>query len=144
MPGVISTEVGYTQGLKLNPTYEDVCAGASGHVEAVQVTFDTSAVKYEDLLAVFWDIIDPTTVNRQGNDAGTQYRTGIYFHSEAQRTAAERYRHEVQEQYEDVPVVTEILSAKRWYPAEDYHQQYLARGGQCAAKGDTTAIRCYG
>jgi peptide-methionine (S)-S-oxide reductase len=80
VPGVIKTEVGYTQGLSSNPTYEEVCSGSSGHAEAVQITYDSTAIKYEDLVTVFWDIHDPLTKNRQGNDVGTQYRTGIYYH----------------------------------------------------------------
>jgi peptide-methionine (S)-S-oxide reductase len=79
VPGVVKTEVGFTQGGKKNPTYEEVCTGTTGHVEAIQVTFDSSAIKYEDLLVVFWESIDPTVVNQQGNDVGTQYRTGIYY-----------------------------------------------------------------
>jgi methionine-S-sulfoxide reductase len=126
-----------------NPTYEDVCTGATGHTEAVQVTFDTTAIKYEDLLTVFWDIIDPTTLNQQGNDVGSQYRSGVYYHNENQKVAALRSKEEQQKNY-PVPIVTEILKASTWYPAEDYHQQYLAKGGQCSRTGDLTPIRCYG
>lgn len=143
VPGVVSTEVGYTQGFKLNPTYEQVCSGSTGHTEAVKVTYDTAAVGYEDLLAVYWDILDPTTKNRQGGDSGTQYRSGIYFLNEKQRTAALLSKEEQQKKYTK-PIVTEIFAAKEWYTAEKYHQQYLQKGGQCAKKGDLTPIRCYG
>lgn len=143
VPGVVSTEVGYTQGFKVNPTYEQVCSGSTGHTEAVKVTFDTAAVGYEDLLAVYWDILDPTTKNRQGGDSGTQYRSGIYYINEKQRTAALLSK-EVQQKKYTKPIVTEIFEAKEWYTAEKYHQQYLQKGGQCAKKGDLTPIRCYG
>ena len=143
VPGVIKTEVGYTQGLSSNPTYEEVCSGSSGHAEAVQITYDSTAIKYEDLVTVFWDIHDPLTKNRQGNDVGTQYRSGIYYHTEAQRIAALNSKDKEQLKY-DSPIVTEILPSKKWYPAENYHHQYLQKGGQCAKKGDLTAIRCYG
>jgi peptide-methionine (S)-S-oxide reductase len=140
---VIKTEVGYTQGAKKNPTYEEVCSGTTGHTEAVQVTYDTAAIKYEDLLSVFWDIIDPTTLNQQGNDVGTQYRTGVYFHNDNQKDAAISSRNEQQKKYNQ-KIVVEIAKATTWYPAEDYHQQYLQKGGQCARTGDLTPIRCYG
>lgn len=94
-------------------------------------------------MTIFWDIHNPTTRNRQGNDVGTQYRSGIYYHTESQRLAAMRSKDLEQTKYE-IPIVTEILPSKKWYPAESYHQQYLQKGGQCAAKGDTSAIRCYG
>jgi peptide-methionine (S)-S-oxide reductase len=143
VPGVVSTEVGYTQGSKIKPTYEQVCGGSTGHTEAVKVTYDTGAVGYSDLLAVYWDILDPTTKNRQGGDSGTQYRSGIYYTTESQRTAALQSKDEQQKKYTK-PIVVEILQAKEWYTAEEYHQQYLQKGGQCAAKGDLTPIRCYG
>jgi peptide-methionine (S)-S-oxide reductase len=140
---VVSTEVGYTQGIKDNPTYEEVCSGSSGHAEAVQVVFDPSAVSYEELLTVFWDIIDPTTYHRQGNDVGSQYRTGIYYHSDTQKDIATKSKSKEQKNYGE-SIVTEIEPATTWYPAESYHQQYLANGGQCSRAGDTTPIRCYG
>lgn len=143
VPGVVKTEVGYTQGTKKNPTYDEVCTGTTGHTEAVQVTFDASAIRYEDLLSVFWDIIDPTTLNQQGNDMGTQYRSGIYYHNENQRITAELTKKAQQKKYEK-PIVVEIKAADIFYPAEDYHQQYLAKGGQCSRTGDLTPIRCYG
>ena len=95
------------------------------------------------MLTVFWDIHNPTTKNRQGNDVGTQYRSGIYYHTEAQRIASLNSKDREQQKL-DSPIVTEILPSKKWYPAENYHQQYLQKGGQCANKGDTSEIRCYG
>eukprot|EP00598_Pedospumella_elongata_P003960 CAMPEP_0184982380 /NCGR_PEP_ID=MMETSP1098-20130426/11877_1 /TAXON_ID=89044 /ORGANISM="Spumella elongata, Strain CCAP 955/1" /LENGTH=191 /DNA_ID=CAMNT_0027506075 /DNA_START=61 /DNA_END=636 /DNA_ORIENTATION=+ len=143
VPGVVKTEVGYTQGIKKNPTYEEVCSGTTGHTEAVQITYDPAAVSYDDLLTVFWDLIDPTTLNRQGGDAGTQYRSGIYYHDEDQHQVAERSVEKQQQKLSD-KIVTEVLPATTWYPAEDYHQQYLSKGGQCSRTGDLTPIRCYG
>jgi len=143
VPGVVETEVGYTQGLKKNPTYEEVCSGSTGHAEAVRVTFDTTAIRYEDLLTVFWDIIDPTVLNRQGNDVGTQYRTGIYYNNDNQRILALKSKEDIQKKL-GVFIATEVESASTWYRAEDYHQHYLAKGGQCSRTGDLTPIRCYG
>ena len=173
VPGVVETEVGYCQGVKKNPSYEEVCSGSTGHTEAVKVTFDSTAIRYEDLLTVFWDVIDPTAVNRQGkyhaaghltyshvppltltltlvsispgNDVGTQYRTGIYFSSEQQRAAAERSRDELQKKLGSAAAVaTEVEQARTWYRAEEHHQKYLAKGGQCSRTGDLSPIRCYG
>lgn len=148
----------------------------------LQITYDPSAVSYDDLLTVFWDLIDPTTLNRQGGDAGTQYRSGIHYHDESQQQVAERcdllcnlvfypshctvlllitrphshFLHitsssyfrtrsvERQQQKLGAQIVTEVLPATTWYPAEDYHQQYLSKGGQCSRTGDLTPIRCYG
>ena len=143
VPGVLKTEVGYTQGTTKNPTYEQVCTGQTGHTEAVQITYDTSKIQYEELLTVFWDIIDPTTYNRQGGDEGPQYRSGIYYHDDHQRLAAQRSRDELQQKLSST-IATEICMATTWYPAEEEHQQYLAKGGQCASTGDLTPIRCYG
>jgi len=143
VPGVVKTEVGYTQGHQPNPSYEDVCQGTTGHTEAVRITYDSSAIKYEDLLTVLWDIIDPTTLNRQGGDTGTQYRSGIYYHSDEQQQVALRSREQVQKSLGQ-PIATEVQPAGTWYPAEDYHQQYLQKGGQCGVTGDLSAIRCYG
>lgn len=100
-------------------------------------------IKYSELLDVLWDRLDPTTKNRQGNDVGTQYRSGIYFHSPEQKEAALTSMKIEQLKY-DRPIVTEILPVSEFYPAEEYHQQYLAKGGQCSLKGDLTPIRCYG
>ena len=143
IPGVVSTEVGYTQGSKVNPSYEQVCQGSTGHTEAVKVVYDSTAVKFDDLLTVYWDILDPTTKNRQGGDSGTQYRSGIYYTTESQKELAESSKNKAQLGY-TAPIVTEIYPAAEWYSAETYHQQYLQKGGQCARKGDLTPIRCYG
>ena len=142
---MVSTEVGYTQGYLKDPDYKSVCSGNTGHVEAVKVVFDKQAISFNDLLTVFWDIHDPTTLNRQGNDVGTQYRSGIYFHNEDQQVAAELSKSRQQSSLSAGAVIaTEIVKATTWYPAEDYHQQYLAKGGQCSMTGDLTPIRCYG
>ncbi len=109
----------------------------------MQITFDPTAVSFEELLDVFWDIIDPTTLNQQGNDVGSQYRSGIYFHNDFQKDLALKSRDKIKQKYTD-PIVTEIEPLKEWYPAEEYHQQYLSKGGQCSRKGDLTPIRCYG
>eukprot|EP00602_Paraphysomonas_sp_CaronLab_P006127 CAMPEP_0185021544 /NCGR_PEP_ID=MMETSP1103-20130426/4233_1 /TAXON_ID=36769 /ORGANISM="Paraphysomonas bandaiensis, Strain Caron Lab Isolate" /LENGTH=206 /DNA_ID=CAMNT_0027553127 /DNA_START=85 /DNA_END=706 /DNA_ORIENTATION=- len=143
VPGVDHTEVGYTQGHKPNPTYEEVCSGQTGHTEAIKIEFNPEVVSYSELLTILWDRMDPTTVNRQGNDVGTQYRSGIYYHSEEQKKEAIESRDKEQEKYSD-PIVTEILPAKEWYPAEEYHQRYLEKGGQCARKGDTSGIAVMG
>lgn len=143
LTGVVKTEVGYCQGHVKNPSYKAVCSGSTGHAEAVQVTYDMNAISYDDLLKVFWDIHDPTTLNRQGNDAGTQYRSGIYYHNDEQKLSAELSKKEMQKKYDGM-VVTEIQPVQVWYPAEDYHQQYLEKGGQCSRTGDLTPIRCYG
>eukprot|EP01031_Cornospumella_fuschlensis_P028273 gene28273-34140_t len=144
VPGVVKTEVGYTQGFLANPTYEQVCSGRTGHTEAVQVTFDPTFLPYSDLLTVLFDIIDPTTVNGQGNDFGTQYRTGVYYHSPAQELAAKDMLKQLAAKYAPTPIATEVKEATEWYPAEAYHQQYLQKGGQCARTGDLSPIRCYG
>ena len=107
------------------------------------MTYDTTAIKYDDLVSFFWDIVDPTTKNKQGNDVGTQYRSGIYYNSDEQKQTALRSKGEIQKKY-DVPIATEIEKLTTYYPAEDYHQQYLSKGGQCSRKGDLTPIRCYG
>ena len=156
-PGVTATSVGYTGGPDPAPTYETVCSGRTGHTEAVQVYYDPGEVSYERLLALFFAKVDPTTKDRQGNDAGTQYRSGIYYHSEAQKAAAEAAAAAVDEAlaagtFRKVvgrSVVSEILPAGPYFLAEAYHQQYLSRGGrfgtgQSAAKGCTDPIRCYG
>uniref|UniRef100_J3N4Y5 peptide-methionine (S)-S-oxide reductase n=1 Tax=Oryza brachyantha TaxID=4533 RepID=J3N4Y5_ORYBR len=148
VPGVTRTEVGYSQGNLHDPTYEDVCTGATNHNEVVRVQYDTSACKFDDLLDVFWARHDPTTPNRQGNDVGTQYRSGIYYYTPEQEKAA-RESLEKQQKLLNRTIVTEILPTKRFYRAEEYHQQYLEKGGrfgfgQSAAKGCNDPIRCYG
>lgn len=148
VPGVTKTEVGYTQGLTHKPTYEDVCSGNTMHSEVVRVQYDPKECSYQNLLDAFWARHDPTTLNRQGNDVGTQYRSGIYYYSPEQEKAA-RETMEKQQKVLNRKIVTEILPAKKFYRAEEYHQQYLAKGGrsgfkQSAAKGCNDPIRCYG
>lgn len=149
VPGVVKTEVGYTQGHAPNPTYEAVCSGRTGHTEAVRVQFDPTVVSYDDLLNLLWSRIDPTAVNRQGNDVGTQYRAGIYYYSPEQEQVARESMAKVQEKLGSRKVGTELLPAKKWFRAESYHQQYLSKGGrfgtgQSAEKGCKDTIRCYG
>ncbi len=128
--GVRSAMVGYSGGSFENPTYEDVCSGKTGHAEVVQVEYDPPEVSYEDLLDVFWDCHDPTTVNRQGPDIGTQYRSAIFFHDADQELAAITSKEKLQSsgRYPS-PIVTEITPAEAFYPAEDYHQRYLEKRG---------------
>ncbi|KAF1792161.1 Peptide methionine sulfoxide reductase [Phytophthora cactorum] len=143
LPGVLETTVGYTQGDVDSPTYRQVCTGRTNHAEAIRIVFDESQTSYESLLSKFWAIHDPTTLNRQKNDKGTQYRSGIYYHSEDQRKTALASKEEYQKKL-SIPIVTEIVEAKQFWDAEDYHQKYLEKGGQCADKGCEVAIRCYG
>jgi peptide-methionine (S)-S-oxide reductase len=128
--GVTSTAVGYTGGTTKNPTYKDVCGGRTGHAEAVEVEFDPAKVSYLQLLAVFWKSHDPTTLNRQGPDIGSQYRSGIFFHN-AEQEAEARASKEVliQQGIFKRPIVTEISPASEFYRAEDYHQQYFEKQG---------------
>lgn len=129
-PGVVDAAVGYEGGTLENPTYHDVCTDETGHAEVVEVTFDPAQVSYDTLLNVFWENHDPTTLNRQGPDYGSQYRSAIFFHSPAQQATAEaskakwngsgRFKR---------PIVTEIVPAQTFYRAEEYHQQYLAKRG---------------
>jgi len=124
LEGVRSVVSGYAGGTKENPTYEDVCSGTTGHAEVVQITFDPGAVSYEELLETFWLAHDPTTLNSQGADVGTQYRSVVFTHNEAQREAAERSRNELRKRFER-PVVTEIAPIERFYEAEESHQDYF-------------------
>ncbi len=128
--GVISTSVGYSGGSYENPSYRDVCTGRTGHAEVVEVAYDPSKVSYEDLLKVFWENHDPTTMNRQGPDIGTQYRSAIFFNTPEQQTAALASKNELESngKYRR-PVVTQIEAASKFYEAEDYHQQYLEKRG---------------
>jgi peptide-methionine (S)-S-oxide reductase len=126
--GVVSTAVGYSGGHSPNPTYEDVCSGRTGHAEVVQVEYDPGQVTYDDLLKVFWDNHDPTTLNRQGPDVGAQYRSAIFFHSAEQESAAKVSKEKMQAGYKN-RIVTEITAASEFYRAEDYHQQYLEKRG---------------
>ena len=128
--GVISTSVGYAGGTSVNPTYEDVCTGRTMHAEVVRIEFDPSVVSYESLLDVLWHCHDPTTLNQQGPDMGTQYRSAIYFHSPEQKAFAQASKDNIDKSGRfSSAVVTEITSAPEYYLAEDYHQQYLEKRG---------------
>ena len=128
LKGVESVQSGYAGGRVANPSYEDVCTGTTGHAEVVQITFDPQVVTFEDLLHVFFTIHDPTTLNRQGADVGTQYRSAIFYHSPAQKATAERVIAELQaEKLWDEPVVTELKPLDAFYPAEEYHRDYYRR-----------------
>ena len=144
-PGVITTAVGYAAGATSNPTYQEVCSGLTGHNEVVRVVFDPERISYDDLLRIFWESHDPTQGMRQGNDVGTQYRSGIYACSRAQRRAAKASLAAYRERLAAAgygPITTEILDAPDFYFAEDYHQQYLAKnpGGYCGLGG--TGVAC--
>jgi peptide-methionine (S)-S-oxide reductase len=128
VPGVLATRVGYTGGSRERPSYEQVCTGHTGHAEAVEVEFDPARVTYDQLLDVFWHEHDPTQLNRQGPDVGTQYRSAVYFHSPEQEAAAKSSRDRAQSRSRK-PVVTEITPASEFWPAEDYHQRYLEKRG---------------
>jgi peptide-methionine (S)-S-oxide reductase len=145
LPGVYSTAVGYAGGFTPNPTYREVCTGMTGHNETVLVVYDPSQVSYETLLKTFWESHDPTQGMRQGNDVGSQYRSGIYYYDEAQRQLAERSREAYQAELSQRGygrITTEIVEAPEFYYAEEYHQQYLARnpGGYCGLGG--TGVSC--
>ena len=145
LPGAYSTAVGYAAGSTPNPTYREVCTGMTGHAEVVLVIFDPQVVRYEDLLKVFWENHDPTQGMRQGNDVGTQYRSGIYAFDAAQQAAAEQSRDAFQKKLTDAgygAITTEIAPTPEFYCAEDYHQQYLAKNpnGYCGLGG--TGVTC--
>ncbi|MDQ2681071.1 MAG: peptide-methionine (S)-S-oxide reductase MsrA [Candidatus Eremiobacteraeota bacterium] len=131
VPGVLDAVSGYIGGTREAPTYEQVCSGKTGHAEAVQVFFDPDVVNYEKLLSVFWQIHDPTTRNRQGPDVGSQYRSGIFYYTPEQETAASASLAEAQKSTSR-PVVTEITAAPEFYRAEEYHQRYTQRHGGAA------------
>ncbi len=143
--GVFSTSVGYAAGLTPNPTYQEVCTGGTGHNEVVRVVFDPAVVSYEELLRVFWESHDPTQGMRQGNDVGTQYRSGVYTHGDAQKSAAQAslaaYQKALSAAGHDA-ITTEVLDAPPFYYAEAYHQQYLAKNpdGYCGIGG--TGVAC--
>ncbi len=144
-PQVYATAVGYAGGHTPNPTYREVCTGMTGHNEVVRVVFDPKAISYEALLKIFWESHDPTQGMRQGNDVGTQYRSGIYYYDDAQRRAAEASREAYQQRLAAAGygrISTEIVAAPEFYYAEDYHQQYLAKnpGGYCGHGG--TGVSC--
>ena len=145
LDGVYTTAVGYGGGLTPNPSYEEVCTGRTGHNEVVLVVFDPKVVTYNDLLKVFWEAHDPTQGMRQGNDVGTQYRSGIYTYGESQKQAAEASSERYQEEISKAgygAITTEVLDAGEFYFAEDYHQQYLAKNpwGYCGLGG--TGVSC--
>jgi peptide-methionine (S)-S-oxide reductase len=145
LDGVYTTAVGYAAGQTPNPTYRDVCSGMTGHSEVVLVVFDPSTITFDELLKVFWESHNPTQGMRQGNDVGTQYRSGIYYYDEEQRRAAERSRDAYQTRLTAAghgAITTEILPAPPFYYAEDYHQQYLAKNpdGYCGLGG--TGVSC--
>jgi peptide-methionine (S)-S-oxide reductase len=144
-PGVVSTSSGYAGGHTPNPTYEEVCTGKTGHAEAVQVVFDPSRIGYEELLKLFWENHDPTQGMRQGNDRGTQYRSAIFTHTDAQRTAAEASREMYQRELAKAgfgEITTEIAGAPTYYFAEDYHQQYLAKVPNGYCPDHSTGVAC--
>ena len=130
LPGVTSTRVGYTGGNFANPTYKDVCTDGTGHAEAVEVEFDPAKISYEQLLDVFWENHDPTQVNRQGPDYGTQYRSAIFYHSPEQKAAAEASKSGLEKSGRfSKPIATQIVPKATFFEAEDYHQQYLEKRG---------------
>ena len=134
MKGVAATAVGYSGGTLKNPSYRDVCGGRTGHAEVVQVEYDSAQVSYEDLLAVFWSCHDPTTMNRQGPDVGSQYRSAVFYHNPQQEAAARASKDKLNSSGRfKRPIVTEITPASEFWMAEDYHQQYVAKhgGGSC-------------
>jgi peptide-methionine (S)-S-oxide reductase len=135
VPGVVDTAVGYTGGNVANPTYEDVCTDRTGHAEAVQVEFDPERVTFDRLLDVFWENYDPTTKNRQGPDVGSQYRSAIFFHGPEQERAATESKKRLEESGRfRRPIVTEIVPAKEFWRAEEYHQKYLEKRGLAHCK----------
>jgi peptide-methionine (S)-S-oxide reductase len=123
--GVQSIKSGYSGGFVKNPSYKEVCQGTTGHAEVCQITYDKTKVSFDELLEVFWKTHDPTTLNRQGNDSGTQYRSAVFYHTEEQKKLAEKYKEEINKSgaYPN-PIVTEITAFSNFYPAEDYHQNY--------------------
>jgi peptide-methionine (S)-S-oxide reductase len=131
--GVKDAVVGYMGGELEDPSYEQVCTDQTGHAEVCQVTFDPDEVSYEDLLEVFWGLHDPTQLNRQGPDVGSQYRSAIFFHSPGQEQEATASRERAQERF-DKPIATEIAPAREFWPAEDYHQRYLEKRGLATCK----------
>lgn len=126
LKGVISATSGYTGGQTENPTYKEVCTGETGHAECLQIIYDPSVISFDELLEVFWETHDPTTLNRQGADVGTQYRSGIFYHNQEQKEKAEKYKAELDKSGAfHRPIVTEITAFSKFYPAEAYHQQYF-------------------
>lgn len=128
LKGVTKTTVGYMGGTLKNPTYEQVCTNTTGHAEVIQIQFNPEEISYEQLLDVFWELHDPTQLNRQGPDMGTQYRSVIFYHTKEQKKLSEETREKQQKNYKK-KIVTEIMSAQEFYPAEEYHQKYLEKHG---------------
>ena len=126
--GITKTTVGYTGGKTKNPTYEQVCTNKTGHAEAIQIMYNPEQIKYDRILEIFWNIHNPTQLNRQGPDIGTQYRSAIFYHSEEQKKIAEQSKESKQKQY-NKKIVTEIIPAQEFYPAKEYHQKYLEKQG---------------
>ncbi|PGH38134.1 MAG: peptide-methionine (S)-S-oxide reductase, partial [Candidatus Nephrothrix sp. EaCA] len=124
LKGVEKTASGFSGGATENPSYKEVCTGETGHAEVLQITYDPKAVSYEELLEVFWNTHDPTTLNRQGNDSGTQYRSAIFYHNDEQKKIAEQYKAQLEKAGTFSKIVTEITPYVAFYPAEDYHQNY--------------------
>lgn len=132
--GVLSTRVGYTAGSTNNPDYKAVCTGETGHAEAIEINFDDSVLSFNELLTIFWKLHNPTTLNRQGPDVGTQYRSAIFYHNSQQKQLAEASKQDFAKSgYYPAPIITEITAAEEFYPAEEYHQCYLEKKGlgQC-------------
>jgi peptide-methionine (S)-S-oxide reductase len=127
--GVKETKVGYTGGNFVNPTYEDVCSDTTGHAEAIEVKYDPNEISYEELLRRFWSIHDPTTKDRQGPDIGSQYRSAIFYHNPEQEAVARKVKKELNDLRFQNRIVTEIVPASTFYPAEDYHQKYYLKNG---------------
>jgi peptide-methionine (S)-S-oxide reductase len=125
LKGVMKVTSGYTGGSVKNPTYKEVCTGETGHAECVQIVFEPNKITFDELVEVFFEVHDPTTLNRQGADVGTQYRSAIFYHSQEQQQKAEHYKNELNKSGAfDKPIVTEIAASSTFYPAEDYHQEY--------------------
>ena len=130
LKGVIKVTSGYSGGQAINPTYEEVCSGTTGHAECLQIVYDPSVITFDELLEVFWESHDPTQLNRQGNDVGTQYRSAIFYHNEEQKEKAEHYKAELDKTGAYAkPIVTEITAFTKFYPAEDYHKDYFKLHG---------------
>jgi peptide-methionine (S)-S-oxide reductase len=128
LDGVVSVTSGYMGGQVLNPTYKQVCEGTTGHAEVARIVFDTNKISFDEILEVFWQTHDPTTLNRQGNDVGTQYRSAVFYHDENQKQKAEYYKKKLNESGAfSAPIVTEVTQASAFYKAEDYHQNYYAQ-----------------
>jgi methionine-S-sulfoxide reductase len=142
IPAVIETAVGYTGGQTSDPTYEEVCTDTTGHAESIKIIFNSNIATYEDLVLVFFERHDPTTLNQQGNDRGTQYRSAIFYLTDEQRNIAQRLKEKTQIRLGKT-VVTEITKASKFWDAEEYHQKYLLKHGYSDQKGNTSPVPCY-